>query len=256
MKPQLHRCLVALVACALNVVTATASAQSAKTVDYLRSEATAAPAVRGVPFSADGVVTLKIVLFDGTRIERTVPARYHRDSEGRIRREQTIMGLSQINPTNDALAAVTIIDPVAGFIYTLVGTRPEVQRMKIPAGVEARDARIRESTNADLSGLPRVQAATQTQSLGTRDFDGVQAVGQRTTITIPTVVNGNVRVIEVVDEVWTAPDLRLEVLRTHHDPRTGDVETRFTKITRAEPRADLFRVPAGYKIVDIPGAGK
>jgi hypothetical protein len=76
------------------------------------------------------------------------------------------------------------------------------------------------------------------------------------TSTIPAGVMGNDRPIEVIDEVWTAQDLKLQVLTTHHDPRTGDVETRFTKIARAEPSADLFKIPAGYKIVDIPGATK
>jgi hypothetical protein len=254
MRLQLHRCFAAMVACALTLVTANASAQSAQTIDYLRSEATAVPTVRGVPFSAEGVVTLKLVLYDGTRIERTVPARYYRDSEGRVRREQTIMGLSQISPANDALAAVTIIDPVAGFIYTLIGTRQEAQRMKIPARFEI----LREMFSETSSAVSQREAGIgkARQNLGARDFDGVQAAGQRMTTTIPAGVMGNDRPIEVVDEVWTAQDLRLQVLATHHDPRTGDVETRFTKITRTEPPADLFKIPAGYKIVDIPSAGK
>jgi hypothetical protein len=251
MKLQLHRCFVVVAACVLTLVTANASAQTA---DYLQSEATAAPTVRGVPFSADGVVTLKLVLFDGTRIERTVPARYYRDSEGRVRREQTIMGLAPINPVRESQAVVTIVDPVAGFVYTLVGSKREVQRVPIPPRIET----LRELLGEASTVLSQRQAGVLSvaQPLGTRDFDGVQAVGRRTTITIPAGVMGNDRPIEVIDEIWTAQDLRLHVLTTHHDPRTGDFETRFTKITRAEPPADLFKIPAGYKIVDIPGAGK
>jgi len=253
MRLQLQRCLVTLVACALNVVAARASAQ---TNDYLRSEATAVPTVRGVPFSAEGNVTLKLVLFDGTRIERTVPARYYRDNEGRVRREQTIMGISSLDPRKDAEAVVTIVDPVAGFVYTLVGSKREVQRMKMSAGIEADlDANLRELANATRS-MREIGTSMTTESLGTRDFDGVRAVGRRTTLTIPAGVMGNDRPIEVLDEVWTAQELKLQVLATHHDPRTGDVETRFTKISRVEPPADLFKIPAGYKIVDIPGAGK
>lgn len=252
MKLQLPRCLVTMAACAFSLVTATASAQ---TGDFLRSEATAVPTVRGVPFSAEGVVTLKLVLFDGTRIERTVPARYYRDNEGRVRREQTIMGMSSLDPRKDAEAVVTIVDPVAGFVYTIVGKKQEVQRMRIPAGIEAS---ARELANAASRGLSQAEAgfAKARQNLGTRDFDGVQASGQRLTTTIPAGAMGNDRPIDVIDEVWTAQELRLQVLTTHHDPRTGDVETRFTNISRAEPTADLFKIPAGYKIVDIPGAGK
>ncbi len=247
MRLQLHRCLITTAACVLTLAPAKASAQSG---DYLQSEATAAPIVRGVPFSADGVVTLRLVLFDGTRIERTVPARYFRDSEGRVRREQTIMGLAPINPLRESQAVVTMVDPVAGFVYTLVGDKQEAQRMRLRTGAEPRAASLPGIVRMD----PRI--STVAQSLGTRDFDGIQATGQRMTSTIPAGVMGNDRPIEVVDEVWTAQDLRLEILRTHRDPRTGDFEIRFTKISRAEPSADLFRIPAGYKIVDIPGAGK
>jgi hypothetical protein len=38
----------------------------------------------------------------------------------------------------------------------------------------------------------------------------------------------------------------------HHDPRTGDVEYRLSNIVHAEPRRELFIVPAGYSIVDGP----
>ena len=38
------------------------------------------------------------------------------------------------------------------------------------------------------------------------------------------------------------------------DPRTGVVEYRLTNISRAEPRADLFAVPAGYtEVANTPG---
>jgi hypothetical protein len=256
MRLQLHRCLIPLAACAFSLVTVAASAQ---TGDFLRGEATAVPTVRGVPFSAEGVVTLKLVLFDGTRIERTVPARYYRDTEGRVRREQTIMGISSLDPRKDAEAVVTIVDPVAGFVYTLVGNKREVQRMRLAAGTGASiEADLRELASAVSSEVSQRKAgiAKARQNLGTRDFDGVQAAGQRMTSTIPAGAMGNDRPIEVIDEVWTAQDLKLQVLTTHSDPRTGDVETRFTKITRAEPPADLFKIPAGYKIVDIPGAAK
>jgi hypothetical protein len=251
MRFQLHRCLVTLAACAFSLVTAAASAQ---TGDFLRTEASRAATLRGAPFSAEGVVTLKLVLYDGTRIERTVPARYYRDSEGRVRREQTIMGLSPLDPLKDAESIVTIVDRVAGFIYTLVGNKREAQRIRIPDGVE----NLRDLMSEVSSVMSQREAgiAMMRQSLGTRDFDGVQAVGQRMTSTIPAGVMGNDRPIEIIDEVWTVETLRLQVLTTHRDPRTGDFETRFTKITRAEPPADLFKIPAGYKIVDIPGAGK
>lgn len=71
------------------------------------------------------------------------------------------------------------------------------------------------------------------------------------TTTIPAGQAGNDRPITISDERWESADLKLLIESHHHDPRTGDVEYRLTKISRKEPPADLFKVPEGYKIVDI-----
>lgn len=246
--------LATLAFCAVGV--AVHAASPAQTPDFLRSQATTEPIVRGRPFSADGTVTLKLILFDGTRIERVVPARYYRDSEGRMRREQTIMGLSPLDPGKDAQAVVTIMDPVGGFLYTIVGDKREAQRMSIPLTVMRSLQEPLDQLRAQLPARESVVPqgfATKEEALGTRQVNGVQAVGRRITTTIPAGLVGNDRPIEVTDEAWTADELKLQILVRHHDPRTGDVETQFTKISRAEPSADLFRIPADYKIVDIPG---
>ena len=60
---------------------------------------------------------------------------------------------------------------------------------------------------------------------------------------------GNDRPIEITDERWESPDLKVLVLSRHHDPQTGDVEYRLTNIGRGEPSPDLFTVPADYTIL-------
>ena len=91
----------------------------AQTLDFLSNEAPIGPVVTGAPYSGEGVTILKLKLFDGTRIERKVTARFYRDSAGRIRREQTIIGLAALNPSDESPMVVTIVDHVAGFIYAL-----------------------------------------------------------------------------------------------------------------------------------------
>ena len=95
-------------------------------------------------------------------------------------------------------------------------------------------------------------ASVSTQSLGTKQIDGVTATGTMTTNTIATGQIGNDRPIEITDEQWTSTDLTVLVLSRHHDPRTGDVEYRLTNIVRAEPPADLFVVPPDYTIATTP----
>ena len=87
-----------------------------------------------------------------------------------------------------------------------------------------------------------------TELLGTRDFDGVRADGKRTTRTIPAGAIGNEKPIAIVSERWYSPDLDVVVMNRNADPRSGETVYRLTNIKRGEPSADLFKVPADYKV--------
>jgi hypothetical protein len=88
------------------------------------------------------------------------------------------------------------------------------------------------------------------EPLGTQVIEGVLAEGSKTVRTIPAGEIGNERAIDIVDEVWTSPDLKTVVLSKHSDPRTGEMTYRLTNISRAEPAASLFMVPADFKVVE------
>src|SRR5262245_41585591 len=99
-----------------------------RTLDMMKIEASFGPVVRGAPYSAEGVTTMTQTLADGTRIERTMRARFYRDAEGRTRREQTILGLGSLGESQ----AVSIVDPVAGVMYGLNPATREGRRSPIP----------------------------------------------------------------------------------------------------------------------------
>jgi hypothetical protein len=94
-----------------------------------------------------------------------------------------------------------------------------------------------------------VRAISSEESLGTKKIEGLTATGRLTRTTIPVGQIGNDRPIEVTDERWESVELKVLVLSRHHDPRTGDVEYQLTNVTRAEPPAYLFSVPADFTIV-------
>jgi hypothetical protein len=194
------------------------------------------PIVKGAPYSGEGTTTVKLTMYDGTKLERTVTANFFRDSQGRVRREQMVMGLEALDPNKDVRAVVTIIDPVADAIYTL-----------IPGSKTAMRVSISTMRNAPAPP-PSPTSQVQRENLGSKDIDGIPAVGQRTITTIPAGQVGNDRPIEIIDERWESPTLRVLLRSLHHDPRTGDVEYVLTKISRAEPPASLFTVPAGFTI--------
>jgi len=89
-----------------------------------------------------------------------------------------------------------------------------------------------------------------TASLGTKDFDGVRAEGKSTTWTIPAGRIGNAKPINVVSETWYSPQLQVTVYSRYSDPRAGESIYRLGSIRRGAPPADLFQVPADYKVRD------
>ena len=198
------------------------------------------PIVKGAPYSGEGLTTVKLTMFDGTRMERTVTARFYRDSEGRVRREQTVLGLEALDPNKDVRATVTIVDPVADAIYTL-----------IPGSKTAMRVSMSTMRNAPRPPAPPTTQHLREQDLGSKDIDGITAVGHRTITTIPAGQAGNDRPIEIIDERWESPALKVLLRSLHRDPRTGDVEYALTKISRGEPPASLFLVPAGYTIKSV-----
>jgi hypothetical protein len=234
------------------------------------------PVVTNAPFSADAITTVTQVLGDGTRLEQRTTARFYRDSAGRVRREQTILGLDVLNPSREARTVITIDpDPGDESAYTLDPTNRTARR--VPRAVESYWGGVVNWLGASNLGAYVItrdglslgltvnrtrrrdvvpQGVSQPEeSLGTRQIEGVTAVGRRTINTIPLGQIGNDRPIVITDERWESPDLQLLVRSLHHDPRTGDVEYRLTNINRAEPSPDLFVIPSDYTVPDAGAAG-
>jgi hypothetical protein len=232
------------------------------------------PVVTKAPFSADATTTVTQVLSDGTRIEQTTTSRFYRDSAGRVRREQTILGLAALNPSGEQRVVITIVpDPGDANAYTLDPVARTARQVPRSGGPNLTLTLLVDNTLARGVGLGNESAyfvnaapdggrrltrlganepagvAQPEESLGTRQVEGVAAVGRRTKSTIPTGQIGNDRPIEITDERWESQELRLLIRSHHRDPRTGDVEYRLTNIIRAEPPADLFQVPSDYTIL-------
>src|SRR5262245_15436065 len=53
--------------------------------------------VANLPFSAEAITTVTQTLADGTKIEQRTTTKWYRDSLGRVRREQTVIGLDRLN---------------------------------------------------------------------------------------------------------------------------------------------------------------
>jgi hypothetical protein len=255
-------------------------AQTVRTALALRTQAFGLPLpVRrlavmptlGLPFSADGITTTTQVLADGTRLEQQTNTRLFRDSAGRVRREQAIVGLMQA-----ALPVVTITDPAAAVSYTLDARTRTAYRAPLQAYVRTsgmpmpgdrttgsasyRNGRVVSRTTPtpraraegpnDAVGVIPSGTGSRIETLSTLQIAGLWSSGTRTSVTLARGMVGNNRPFDVTTERWTSTDLNVVTLSRSDDPRVGTTEYRLTSVVRAEPPADLFVIPAEYRVVD------
>lgn len=202
--------------------------------------------VTGAPYTAEAVTQTTQMLADGNRIEQRTTATIARDSKGRIRREQQALALAGLVVDSPF---VTISDPTARTHVTLDRERRVAFRVKTPSldPASGRDPRSVDGPRSKSGPAPG-GGNVKTEALGERDIDGVRAEGTRTTITIPANAIGNQAPVITVSERWFSPDLQAVVLTQRSDPRFGKTVYRLVNIVRTEPPAELFEIPADYRI--------
>lgn len=257
-----------------------ASGQGRRGAGQPSADPMSGPVVSGAPFAADATTTVVQTLGDGTRIEQKSSAKFYRDGRGRVRREQTILGLDWLNATAPSRTVIMfdsvpgdqmpyVLDPVARTARSMpraialsnAGYALGTHRLRTSTGNAATElieavGRL-QGANAPRAGVPN-DVRPMEEDLGSRQIEGVKATGHRTTTTVPQGRIGNDRPVQITDEQWTSPELGVLISSRYSDPRTGVVEYKLTNIVRSEPRADLFAVPSDYTVTQglapTPGA--
>lgn len=222
--------------------------------------------VKGAPYSAEQVRENSQTLADGTRIHTENSVKLYRDGQGRTRRESPEM--------------ISIFDPVSGVGYTLypktlTGAKMRVALKTGPNSVSwtatsssADGDQVRVVTGSKIVnqtddsgspvnafpmiGLAKQMTNAKVESLGTQTMEGVSARGERRTRTIEVGEIGNDRPIQLIDEHWYSPDLQMDIMTSHSDPRSGESTMRVINVQRGEPDPSLFSAPAEYQISDRP----
>lgn len=239
--------------------------------------------VKGAPYSADTIVQSTQTLGDGNHISTQNVGHVYRDGEGRTRREEEHPAVnSVVSRTNRIVstkqATVSIIDPVAGYSYSLdpehkIAWRTPLETGKvildkIQASREAllkrqeqtagpSEAEAREKANAEKQAAERklkeqlaAGSSTSAPPLEHKMIEGLAVEGRSGSKTIPAGQIGNELPITITSEEWRSPDLKVLVLTRHNDPRSGETTYRLTNIVRAEPDPSLFMVPPDYTVRD------
>lgn len=249
------------------IAVSVAAAQDVSQTEALRRDLEALTAqvrvaggvVKNAPFSAEATTTTTQALADGNRIEQSTTQKLYRDSQGRERREQSLLAVGAL-ARPDAPTTITISDPMERISYTL---NPQARTARRMPGIgialsnvagHAFTLNLGVIHTADGTRLTTTDITTTHEDLGSKVIEGVTAQGTRTTETIPAGKIGNLLPINVVDEVWYSPDLHMNVATTHNDPRSGEVVYKLTNINRGEQPQSLFEPPADYTVIG-PGEG-
>lgn len=221
--------------------------------------------VKGAPFSAIQTTAHEQTLEDGTIIKSTVELHLFRDTEGRMRAEGKLKSngtqqgriVSVWNPVDGTTISWISGNPSATFatvtrlpesqINRMVGNLASVPPPPPPAGAPFRlqQSSAPAAQNADTGNI-------HTETLPQDNIAGIDVTGTRTMQIIPSGTADNDRDINVVSETWTSPELGYIIRQSYYDPRSGRITTELTNIDRAEPDPSLFKIPDGYKVMEIP----
>jgi hypothetical protein len=220
--------------------------------------------IQGAPYRAVAVTERAQTLADGNRILENSSADIYRDREGRTRREMKMNAIGAWEASEEAPRRVFINDPVAKVHYVLepenqIARKMEIQSEwleKVPQKGQQFERRIighpphGAFSAAEIVRYKISDKDAKKESLGKRTMEGISVEGTRTTITIPAGQMGNEMPIQIVSERWYSPELQIDVMTKHNDPRLGETVYRLTEIRRGEQDHSLFQVPKSYKIED------
>lgn len=217
--------------------------------------------VAEAPFSADVEVVWRGPNTGPSEWRAT--GRYYRDSIGRVRVEQMFAnsvrrhGPPRIIVSPDPHArAVYVLDSATsrankvprGYALQTVGGAHWVVLPISSACFIAFSRPQRINNFLDREGWGSNVLAIKEELLGERSIGGVQVTGVRFTATVPVAAAyGSGHLIPVTYEQWRSPELKLEMSSRSEDADAGVVETRMNIISRDDPPALLFELPAGYE---------
>ena len=217
--------------------------------------------VTGAPFSAVAVTETTHTLADGNHIIRKTQANLFRDSQGRVRREQTIQGVGPLSSAGQPKSFVFIHDPVTKSNFVLHPDTKIAESLGKPFGrmKGGMKQEMKNRTQGNFAARQEQEIASgnlKKEDLGTQTIGGVVVQGTRVTRMIPAGRIGNEKPITIVRESWYSNELQMVVMSKRSDPWSGDTSYTLTNIQRTEPSASLFAVPADYTVQQgrpVPG---
>jgi len=204
-------------------------------------------AVPGVPFTGKSNIEWTRTAEDGSQVTLRLQANLARDSQGRIYRERRSFVPSNSDQPS-RLEQIHIYDPITKTqtLCTLATNQCILKDYFPQTSFEARPAGWFDRNTRFLSR----------EEIGNDKIEGENVIGTRETTTINAGVVGNDRPLISTREFWYSAELQTNLAVTRDDPREGKQVIRLTDLSRTDPNPDLFKIPAGYTLIDDRATAK
>ena len=198
--------------------------------------------IPGAQFSGTVHVDRSDIQPNGAAVQLWSERQIARDSTGRIYNEYRPFVPAGTNRA-PLVTSIHIYDPqnrMSEFLYP----QRKMYQMTILTRPPATDTPDAFASPTSSSSQP--SELTHQEDLGYRTIAGLQAHGVRITQTLPAAQSGTGKDVMVTNEYWYSDALRLNLMTSHTDSRTGSVTMTVTHIDRADPNPLLFGVPPDY----------
>ena len=193
------------------------------------------PSTPNAPFTATVNTESARQLADGTTITVKNHRLIARDKAGRIFQERRLL-VPDDGKHDSFITQIEISDPVAHNLY-LCTPRERTCQLELFT-VPAFDP-------------PATGAGPNREDLGKRLINGVETIGTLETRVIESGAIGNDSPIVVKLETWYSPQLSVNLVTKRQDPRSGNQSFEVSDLTLGEPADAQFRVPNGYRVIDL-----
>lgn len=209
------------------------------------------------PFTATVKVTIDQKLADGNAIHGTLHYRIARDAAGRTMSEMPLNCYASEDGRRHRAYQVTVFDRttntneswrMAGDESPNIATIFHIPTPQPPSPAELAAMHARAQTRRPTTTPTTPQ--WQIEKLGTREFQGISAIGTRRTETIPAGEQGNALPLVSVNESWASRDFNLTMMAIQDDPRRGRTTAEIEELHRGDPDPALFSPPENYIIKD------
>jgi hypothetical protein len=208
--------------------------------------------VLSAPFSAEAVTTWR-PNEPSQRSEWRVSVKFYRDREGRVRVEQTFVDHADDRSPQRIVIASDPNDQMALVIDSTARTVSEYPRPVARNTVGGYGRLVLPLSMTRFVTFERPQlwrayenAEGEDEPIGQKTILGIPVTGTNAQITLPIGAFQKNHEIQIMDERWISKELQLLMYSRTEDSEYGTLEHRVTKISRDDPPAELFEIPAGY----------